>query len=189
MKNISLYPKENQWHILAIPVPLRGALAIVTTRGGSRWTPKLRLTSAAERTVKSCGPDVAVLASMHLGGSCLSGRDGGKRAVLRGEHAISRKAIAQGRPDVLRCPVCSCVFFVQLHARPRVQRAPGFPAPSSLEGGNPQTSGMSCREMRTHTLPARRRAAPARPATGRFNSWSPVTARPASISRSQILLW
>ena len=34
--------------------------------------------------------------------------DGGKRAVLRGEHAISRKAIAQGMSDCLRCPVCSC---------------------------------------------------------------------------------
>ena len=30
------------------PVPLRGALAIVTTRDGERWTPKLRQTSAAE---------------------------------------------------------------------------------------------------------------------------------------------
>ena len=36
------------------------------------------------------------------------GRYGGKRAVLRGEHAISRKATAQGMSDVLRCPVCSC---------------------------------------------------------------------------------
>jgi hypothetical protein len=34
IKNISLYPKTNQWHILGHPVPLRGALAIVTTRGG-----------------------------------------------------------------------------------------------------------------------------------------------------------
>ena len=38
----------------------------------------------------------------------ISGRYGGKRAVLRGERAISRKAIAQGMSDVLRCPVCSC---------------------------------------------------------------------------------
>src|SRR4051812_31072686 len=30
--------------------------------------------------------------------------DGGKRAVLRGDHVISRKAIAQGMSDVLRCP-------------------------------------------------------------------------------------
>ena len=58
----------------------------------------------------------------------LSGRNGGKRAVLRGEHAISRKAIAQGMSDALRCPVCSCAhFFYPLHMRPRVQRAPGIP--------------------------------------------------------------
>jgi len=39
------------------------------------------------------------------------GRNGGKRAVLRGELVISRKAIAQGMSDVLRCPVCSCAHF------------------------------------------------------------------------------
>ena len=37
--------------------------------------------------------------------------DGGKRAVLRGEHEVSRKAIAQGRPECSRCPVCSCAVF------------------------------------------------------------------------------
>ena len=42
----------------------------------------------------------------------LSGRNGGKRAVLRGELVISRKAIAQGMSDVLRCPVCSCAAFL-----------------------------------------------------------------------------
>ena len=36
-----------------------------------------------------------------VGGSGPAG-DGGKRAVLRGERVISRKAIAQGRPDALR---------------------------------------------------------------------------------------
>src|SRR5438105_2268696 len=41
--------------------------------------------------------------------------DGGKRAVLRGEHEISRKAIAQGRPECSRCPVCSCAhLFAQI---------------------------------------------------------------------------
>src|SRR5688500_18832823 len=35
----------------------RGALAIVTTRGGSRWTPGSRLTTAwIKRTAKPCGP-------------------------------------------------------------------------------------------------------------------------------------
>src|SRR5437773_9466662 len=41
--------------------------------------------------------------------------DGGKRAVHRGERAISRKAIAQGRPECSRCPVCSCaLLFAQI---------------------------------------------------------------------------
>src|SRR5205823_1258119 len=41
--------------------------------------------------------------------------DGGKRAVHRGELAISRKAIAQGRPECSRCPVCSCaLLFAQI---------------------------------------------------------------------------
>jgi hypothetical protein len=58
----------------------------------------------------------------------LSGRYGGKRAVLRGEHVISRKAIAQGMSDVLRCPVCSCAHSLcTLRMRPRVQRASGIP--------------------------------------------------------------
>jgi len=41
----------------------------------------------------------------------LSGRDGGKRAVLRGEHDISRKAIAQGMSG---CP------RLYLYARVRI---------------------------------------------------------------------
>ena len=65
-----------------------------------------------------------------------SGRYGGKRAVLRGDHVISRKAIAQGMSDVLRCPVCSCAHFLcTLRMRPRVQRASGIPcALFSIEG-------------------------------------------------------
>src|SRR5438094_2548156 len=47
--------------------------------------------------------------------SKLLGGDGGKRAVHRGERAISRKAIAQGRPECSRCPVCSCaLLFAQI---------------------------------------------------------------------------
>jgi hypothetical protein len=58
----------------------------------------------------------------------LLGGDGGKRAVLRGDRVISRKAIAQGMSDALRCPVCSCAHFLcTLRMRPRVQRAPGIP--------------------------------------------------------------
>ena len=48
------------------------------------------------RTVKSCGSDVAVLA-LRPGEAKLLWDNGGKRAVLRGEHEVSRKAIAQER--------------------------------------------------------------------------------------------
>src|SRR5882672_11139311 len=49
-----------------------------------------------------------------VGGKCPAD-DGGKRAVHRGELAISRKAIAQGRPECSRCPVCSCaLLFAQI---------------------------------------------------------------------------
>ena len=34
------------------------------------------------------------------------------RTRLRGDHGISRKAIAQGMSDVLRCPVCSCAAYL-----------------------------------------------------------------------------
>ena len=113
------------------PGPIRGASAIVTTRGGLRWTRRCRRRAALTRTAKTCGPDAAVLAS-----SCAvsPASDGGKRAVHRGDHVISRKAIAQGMSDVLRCPVCSCAHSLcTLRMRPRVQRASGIPCALWIE--------------------------------------------------------
>jgi len=75
--------------------------------------------------------------------------DGGKRAVHRGELAISRKTTAQGMSDVLRCPVCSCAHFLcTLRMRPRVQRASGIPCALFFFEGERylQSSGASCRE-------------------------------------------
>jgi len=88
------------------------------------------------RTAKSCGSGAAVLA--------LSSRkqafanDGGKRAVLREEHEVSRKAIAQGRPECSRCPVCSCaLLFCANRTRDRgCSKHPVFPAPSISRGPN-----------------------------------------------------
>ena len=49
-----------------------------------------------------------------VGGKYPAG-DGGKRAVHRGDHEVSRKAIAQGRSECSRCPVCSCApLFAQI---------------------------------------------------------------------------
>src|SRR3954467_885515 len=66
------------------------------------------------RTAKSCGSGAAVLALSPREAKLLGG-DGGKKAVHRGEHEVSRKAIAQGRPECSRCPVCSCaLLFAQI---------------------------------------------------------------------------
>src|ERR1700730_11556953 len=66
----------------------------------------------------------------------LPGGDGGEKSpILRGERDISRKAIAQGMSDVLRCPVCSCAHSLpNLHTGPRVQRASGIPCSLVREG-------------------------------------------------------
>ena len=84
-----------------------------------------------KRTAKSCGPDAAVLASSRPEVHAL-GDDGGKRAVLRGEYEVSRKAIAQGMPE---CSGCSCMLVCVLFAhnctRDRgCSKHPAFPAPS-----------------------------------------------------------
>ena len=88
------------------------------------------------RTAKSCGSDVAVLA-LRSGEAKLLWDNGGKRAVLREEHEVSRKAIAQGRPECSRCPVCSCAVFVCANrTRDRgCSKHPVFPAPSVFEEG------------------------------------------------------
>src|SRR6188474_965391 len=47
-----------------------------------------------------------------------SAGDGGKRAVLRGEHEVSRKAIAQGRPECFPLPcMLVCKFCLAQIAR------------------------------------------------------------------------
>ena len=51
---------------LGHPVPLRGALAIVTNEGRVAVDAEVRKTRRMTRTAKACGPDVAVLASTHL---------------------------------------------------------------------------------------------------------------------------
>ena len=73
-----------------------------------------------KRTVKSCGPDAsAVGVKSAEGKSARPGADAPairrrrrqQSPILRGEREVSRKAIAQGMSDCLRCPVCSCAFF------------------------------------------------------------------------------
>src|SRR5205809_7080592 len=71
----------------------------------------LRRTKTPRRTAKSCGPGAATLAL-----SCVEifrAVTVAKKPAHRGEHEVSRKAIAQGMSDCLRCPVCSCAPFLR----------------------------------------------------------------------------
>src|ERR1700721_3882004 len=79
----------------------------------------------------------------------------------RGEHGISRKPSRREGRSVSAEPVCSCAFFyLPLHMRPRVQRAPGLPCvplgialrpswdrPASLLGSPCVPLGMALRPL------------------------------------------
>src|ERR1700712_1649391 len=109
IRNISILQKLTRVYMFGHPVLIRRASAVVTDVGrGAVDAEVVAGRARPKRTAKTCGPDAATLASIHLGAFDFPGRNGGKRAVLRGDHVISRTAIAQGMSDVLRCPVCSC---------------------------------------------------------------------------------
>jgi len=71
-----------------------------------------------------------------------------RRIRLRGEHGISRKAIAQGMPECSDCTcMLVCVFLSALCTRDRgCSVHPAFPAPSFGGRTFMQTSGAPCRE-------------------------------------------
>ena len=98
---------------LAIPSYSEGRRPSSRTLDGLRWT----LVCASTMAWMSVRQNRVVLAP--VAGVKLSEkrklnrwRRSQPRTRLRGEHGISRKAIAQGRPGVLRCPVRSCAAFL-----------------------------------------------------------------------------
>jgi hypothetical protein len=120
------------------------------TRGEMRWTRRRRRRTRLKRTTKSCGSDVAVLALRPREAKLL--RDnGGKRAVLREEHEVSRKAIAQGRPECFRCTcmlVCISCYAQTAHETSGAASTRSSLRPLIEEGGSfRQASGSSCREI------------------------------------------
>src|ERR1700751_6033906 len=60
-----------------------------------------RQTRTRQRTAKSCGPGAATLASIRP--ACAGTATVATKAVHRGEHEVSRKAIARGKPGCLGC--------------------------------------------------------------------------------------
>src|SRR4029079_11707271 len=149
IKNISLFQKCKSGYIACIPSRPEGRSRSSRTWDGDAVDAK----AATDERGLSVRQRRVVLTS-RCWRQCTwrqlpSGRHGGKRAVLRGDHVISRKAIAQGMSDVLRCPVCSCAHsFYPLHMRPRVQRASGIPCALFLKRAKSaqQPSGATRRE-------------------------------------------
>ncbi len=86
----------------------RGGSRSSRTRGGMRWTQMLRLTSVADAYGESVWfrrPDAGVKLVGSIPPMTVT-----RKPVHRGERAISRKAIAQGRRNAPTVPVCSCAF-------------------------------------------------------------------------------
>src|SRR6186997_3489322 len=86
-----------------------------------------------------------------------SAGDGGKRAVLRGEHEVSRKAIAQGRPECFALPcMLVCSFVCANRTRDRgCSKHPVFPAPSiSKEGKRKCKPRAQCAARRRTHIPS-----------------------------------
>src|SRR5580692_12874627 len=111
-----------------------------------RWTLWWRETSALERTAKSCGPGAPTLA-LSFRGTQFRESDGGKRARSPGRARISRKTIAQGRPDDPPVPVVLPRAFL-LHADRGSGGHPAFPAPSLVRGPNDQSKlAQACGEI------------------------------------------
>ena len=117
IKNISLFQKAKSGHISAHPVLLRRASAVVTDVGRVAVDAEVAkderdLSVRQKRVVLTpvCWRQVPKKLTLLRG-------DGGNRASAhRGERVISRKAIAQGMSDRLRCPVCSCAHSFVLTA-------------------------------------------------------------------------
>src|SRR4029453_8159277 len=114
---------------------MRGALRTSRTRGGMRWTEV-----APETHAPDAYGEVAWFGRRGAGAKLAmrSAGDGGKRAVLREEREVSRKATAQGRPGCSRRTCMARVRFchVHWHARPRVRQAPGLPCALYQVEGN-----------------------------------------------------
>src|SRR6187397_2940318 len=125
---------------------MRGSLRTSRTRGGMRWTRKARETHALDAY-----GEVAWFGRRGAGAKLAirSASDGGKRAVLREEHEVSRKAIAQGRPGCSRrtCMLVCASPPLLAHGTAGAARTRSSLRPlNSWRASEMQTSGESRRE-------------------------------------------
>jgi hypothetical protein len=87
--------------------------------------------------------------------SKLPGGDGGKKAVLREEHEVSRNPSRRESRDASAALYARVrVLMRKLHTRPRVQRAPGFPCALAFREGRKlrKARALDAARTRPHTL-------------------------------------
>jgi hypothetical protein len=136
-KNISLFQKIKSGVWCAHPAATRGAYR--DRHGRSKRDAVDEDCTLAERrnsrTAKSCGPDPPTLGSSFAEtfGRATEAIKPGTPTVLRGEREISRKTIAQGRPDCFGGPVVTnaCAFYPRTRGY-GCAKHPAFPAPSDF---------------------------------------------------------
>ena len=154
IKNISLNAPGKSALLVRPSHPKRGALR---TSRHARWdavdAEPANDERKVSRTAKACGSGTAALVSSSREAE-LPGGDGGKKAVRREEHVISRKPLRREGRVFSAGPVCSCAFsFVQFCTRDRGCSAhPVFPAPSSLHGGENSSRPRALRAARMRSL-------------------------------------
>jgi len=144
----------------AVPSPPEGRYAIVTMRWAwdamdAAASGVLHRTKTRQRTAKSCGPGAATLASIQparAGTATVT-----IKAAHRGEHEVSRKAIARGRPG---CLGCTCQTRVRSSTTIAHGAAGAVGARSSLrplfkEGATnwQDSGGKHAARMRAHAFP------------------------------------
>ena len=138
LKNIPVASSGKSELKLPPSCPIKGALAIVVNVGQGAMDARLRKTSAAAPGIASWRRRVLAYGEIvwvrRPGAGVKSRRRKPKRRWWQkcrspGRNRISRKAIAQGKSGVLRwtCMLVGSISLLQQPARPRVQRAPGFP--------------------------------------------------------------
>ena len=138
IKNISVYSRM-KIRCISSPIPSysEGRRPSSRTLGGLRWTLVYAETMAwIKRTAKPCGPAPVAGVKPSAKRELNRRRRSQPRTRLRGDHGISRKAIAQGRPGVLLLPcMLVCSFFSANRTPDRGCSAhPVFPAPSYFGG-------------------------------------------------------
>ena len=184
------FPEKQISAVFGHPGPTEGRFAIVTERwAGLRWTLWRQAWFRAGRNAEAYGEVVWSWrrdAGAKLCGSFPQG-DGGNKPAHRGEHEVSRKAIAQGMSECFRSPVCSCAPNAQFlahetagAARTRHSLRPLFPRDGTT---NLQNLGRNMPRERTRMFPRHMRVSaptPPPPSAGCAIVRATRAARPAS---------